>query len=53
MNRKRDIQEQDREKEEQALSLMFLVLLFAQIVKAQSIRILFARNADFTMAGKS
>lgn len=52
MNRKRDIQEQDKEKEEQVLNLKLLHSSRVQIVKAQCCLILSARNVDFIMEDK-
>lgn len=49
MNRKRDIQGQDREKEGQALSLMYQALLFVRIARIQYCLTLSANNADFIM----
>ncbi len=52
MSQKNVIQEQDREKEEQVSSFKFPVLPFVQTAKIQSIRTLFAENADFITGDK-
>lgn len=49
-NQKRDIREQDKEKEGQVLSLISRVLLVVQIAKALCLRTKSARNADFIKA---
>lgn len=49
-NQKRDIREQDKEKEGQALSLISRVLLVVRIAKALCFRTKSARNADFIKA---
>lgn len=52
MSRKKDIQEQDKEKGEQASNLMFQALLYVRIAKIPCCPTLFVKNADFIMEDK-